>query len=347
MADRGHGRSVSRVRTRSSRRSRSASIARSASPNADLSGIDPERMLCYLVSIGTLDPNAVPPGSGVPAPQPPDTTAQTTLAGLEALIQRLLSQAPPVAPSQPAPTATATTASTTASSGKPTLKFPDPPVFEGDPVKLDGWLTQTQMYLRAYDVDLASSRAVEVATMFLRGKAQDWWTGQFHLIASVAIPGFGTWAAFVKALTEAFRPVELHRKYLEQMLNISQGKGDMRSYIAAFNALRAKIPQAFPEETLSHLFLQGCRADLQKSITLQYLKTLAEYFKHAIAISDLPGSSRPQHPNPKAQTEPKGSASKNSDTRTCTHCGKQGHTVERCFLLHPELKRQRPKPNQT
>jgi hypothetical protein len=203
------------------------------------------------------------------------------------------------------------------------------------------------MYLRAYDVDLASSRAVEVATMFLRGKAQDWWTGQFNLQASGAVPIFGTWDAFVKALTEAFKPVELHRKYLEQMLNISQGKGDMRSYIAAFNALRAKIPQAFPEETLSHLFLQGCRADLQKSITLQYPKTLADHFKHAIALSDLPGNSRTQHHTPKGQTDSKPSAPTNSVTHVCTHCGKQGHTAARCFLLHPELKRQRPKPNQT
>jgi hypothetical protein len=48
-------------------------------------------------------------------------------------------------------------------------------------LKLDGWVTQTVMYLRAYDVDLTTVRAVDVATMFLRGKAQDWWTGQFHL----------------------------------------------------------------------------------------------------------------------------------------------------------------------
>jgi hypothetical protein len=63
----------------------------------------------------------------------------------------------------------------------------------------------------------------------------------------------------VQALTEAFRPVELKRRYLDQLLHISQGKLDMRSYIAAFNAFRAKVPTAFPEETLSHLFLQGCR----------------------------------------------------------------------------------------
>jgi hypothetical protein len=81
------------------------------------------------------------------------------------------------------------------------------------------------MYLKAYDVDLASSRAVDVATMFLRGKAQDWWTGQYHLQTSGTIPSFGTWAACVEALTNAFRPVELKKKYLEQMLCIAQGKG--------------------------------------------------------------------------------------------------------------------------
>ena len=169
-------------------------------------------------------------------------------------------------------------------------------MFEGDPAKLDGWLTQTEMYVRAYDVDIASSRAVEVSTMFLRGKAKDWWTGQFHLIASGSLPSFGMWASFKKALTEAFRPVELDRKHLDQLLHISQGKSDIRTYISSFNALRAKVPKAFPEETLCYLFLQGCRPDLQKFITLQYPRTLAEYFQHAVTISDIPGHSRTPHP---------------------------------------------------
>ncbi len=143
------------------------------------------------------------------------------------------------------------------------------------------------MYLKAYAVDLTTTRSVDVATMFLRGKAQDWWTGQFTLIASGVLPAFGTWKAFADALTEAFRPVELSRTYVAQMMAISQGKQDMRSYIAAFNALRAKIPDAFPEGTLSHLFLQGCRPDLQRNISLQYPKTLAEHFQHAVTLSDL------------------------------------------------------------
>jgi hypothetical protein len=232
-------------------------------------------MLRHLVAIGALPEGAVAFGSSVPSLAPPDNTTQNILDGLEMVIQRALAPPAPVVETQPVPTVTPAPATVPSGSGKPLLKFPDPPVFEGDPMKLDPWLMQTEMYLRAYGVDLASARSVEVATMFLRGKASDWWTGQFHLIASGTLPAFGTWASFVTALTSAFRPVELHKRHLDQLLGISQGKSDMRSYIATFNALRAKVPQAFAEETLCHLFLQGCRADLQK--------------KHLTTVSPEPG----------------------------------------------------------
>jgi hypothetical protein len=62
------------------------------------------------------------------------------------------------------------------------------------------------MYLRAYDVDLSTVRAVDVATMFLRGKAQGWWTGEFHLQESGTVPILASWSAFVQALTAAFLP---------------------------------------------------------------------------------------------------------------------------------------------
>jgi hypothetical protein len=201
------------------------------------------------------------------------------------------------------------------------------------------------MYLRAYDVDLASSRSVDVATMFLRSKAQDWWTGQFHLQAAGSVPVLSTWTDFVGALTEAFRPVELKRKYMEQLMHLSQGKGDMRTYIATFNALRAKIPGAFSEEALSFLFLQGCRPDLIKSITLQYPKTLAEHIQHAIALSDIPGPPRHQPSAPKGSTDPPAEKPRKSPLHICSHCHKTGHLADRCFSLHPELKKQRPKPS--
>ena len=212
-------------------------------------------------------------------------------------------------------------------------------MYEGDPKLLDGWLTQTEMYLKAYAVDLTTSRAVDVATMFLRGKAQDWWTGQFHLIASGTIPVLTSWKLFADALTEAFRPVELSRTYVTQLLSVSQGKQDMRSYIASFNALRAKIPNAFPEATLSHLFLQGCRPDLQRHINLLYPKSLAEYFQHAITLSDIPGSSKPPAGGGKSSGTGKEADNSLKKAPLCQHCQKPGHTADRCFQLHPELRR--------
>jgi hypothetical protein len=306
----------------------------------DLDSIGVDRMLQYLESVGAL-PATDPSGSGVLPQQPVDPGAQVSMATIEALFQRLLAQTQPVvAQSVPQPTAPGAQTSAPAPTGKPSLKFPDPPLFDGVPDKLDGWVTQTVMYLRAYDIDLHTVRAVDVATMFLRGKAQDWWSGQFHLQASGSVPILGSWDSFVQALTEAFCPVELKRRYLDQLLHISQGKLDMRSYIAAFNALRAKVPTAFPEETLSHLFVQGCRSDLQRHITLQDPKTLAEYFQHAITLSDLPNSHRPQTNGNKP---PADSKTKPTSPLVCAHCGKPGHSEDRCFQLHPELRKRRPK----
>jgi hypothetical protein len=207
------------MRTRSRRRARSAS---SGEDDFDLGRIGVNRMLEYLVDAGAL-PATDPSGSGVLPQQPVDPGSQVSVATIEALLQRLLAQTAPVAQPAPQPTAPAAPTSTPTATGKPTLKFPDPPLFEGDPVKLDGLLTQTQMYLRAYDVDLSTARAVDVATMFLRGKAQDWWTGQFHLLESGTVPILASWSAFVQALTAAFLPVELARRYIDQLLHVSQG----------------------------------------------------------------------------------------------------------------------------
>jgi hypothetical protein len=214
-------------------------------------------------------------------------------------------------------------------------------MYEGDPKLLDGWLTQTEMYLKAYSVDLTSSRAVDVATMFLRGKAQDWWTGQFNLMSSGTVPALGSWRMFSEALVGAFRPVELSRTYITQLMSIQQGKQDMRTYIACFNSLRAKVPHAFPEETLSQLFLQGCRSDLQRHISLLYPKTLAEYFQHAVTLSDIPGQSKPSAGGGKVPGAAKEAGSFVPKALFCTHCQKQGHIAERCYQLHPELRRHR------
>eukprot|EP00884_Botryococcus_braunii_P018484 jgi/Botrbrau1/5319/Bobra.0391s0030.1 len=188
-----------------SRHTRSGSRARAPSPGhvdpdppvvpfdeeeVDLTDVDPGRMIRHLVAIGALPAEAVEAGSSVPSTTPHDAATKNLLDGFERVIQRALAQ--PVVLTQPQPTVMPAPATVPASSGKPSLKFPDPPVFEGDAMKLDPWVMQCEMYLRAYGIDLGSTRAVEVASMFLRGKALDWWAGQYHLIASGSLSAFGS-----------------------------------------------------------------------------------------------------------------------------------------------------------
>ncbi len=64
------------------------------------------------------------------------------------------------------------------------LRFPDPPHYEGDPALLEVWQTTTATYLRANCLDLTTPRAVDVACMFLRGRAQDWFVARNLLVQS-------------------------------------------------------------------------------------------------------------------------------------------------------------------
>eukprot|EP00884_Botryococcus_braunii_P015084 jgi/Botrbrau1/23577/Bobra.0141s0041.1 len=147
-----------------SRHTRSGSRARAPSPasakpdpalelhdedDVDLSAVDPALMIRHLVDIGALPEGAVGAGSGVPLLAPTPTTTQNIIDGLERVIQLALAQPAPVVVTQPVPTVVQASATASSGSGRPSLKFPNPAMFEGDPMKLDPWIMQTEMYLRA------------------------------------------------------------------------------------------------------------------------------------------------------------------------------------------------------
>ena len=162
-------------------------------------------------------------------------------------------------------------------SGKsPTLKFPDPEVYSGDPESLDAFLLQAAMYLRACRVDLGTDRSVAIISMFLRGKAKEWFANRHALTLSGVLPPLADWHAFVSALTDAVRPVELKRKYYADLLNLKQGKLDIRSYITAFNALRSKTAVVLPDDLLCYLFVKGLRPAFQQTIVMLFLVLVRE-----------------------------------------------------------------------
>jgi hypothetical protein len=149
-----------------------------------------------------------------------------------------------------------------------------------------------------------------------------------------------TWAEFQDLLTTAFRPHELSARYAQQLLHISQGKCDMRTYIANFNAARARIPGMLKEIALSHVFLQGCRPEFRNAIALQKPQTLDQYIEAAVLVADINAEHMPpQHSRrPEKESSGKGPAPNPPSKLVCSHCNKSGHRVDRCFQLHPELK---------
>jgi hypothetical protein len=132
-------RSVPRIRTR-----RHGPPSPERSPvrvlrELDLEEVDPDRMIEYLRTTGRLpNPNLGPPGSNVPAQPTADEATVRLVSSMEAMLQRILVQTTPVAPVPGPSTAPSTQTPTASTSGKPQLKFPDPPMYEGDPKLLDG-----------------------------------------------------------------------------------------------------------------------------------------------------------------------------------------------------------------
>ena len=316
-----------------------------------LQAISPRRMVEYLVARGHLpDPTVA---AGTPSPVVTNRPASTLLpvlttdSELKLLLRQFLAAQlssvthavpPSVVPSAPPTLPVPTTVK------PPVLRFPDPPHYEGDPSLLESWHSSTAMYLRANGIDLATPHCVEVACMFLRGRAQEWFVSRDLLVQSGQAVQFGSWGEFVRELTAAFRPVELTAQHTQDLLTIAQGKHDMRVYVANFNSARSRVAGALDERTLSHVLLRGCRHDLRQAIALQNPQSLDAYISAAVLVADLAGEP-PFNPQKRADRVVRDHkpSTPSIPLVVCSNCKKPGHTVDRCFGLHPELRKVKKK----
>ncbi len=92
------------------------------------------------------------------------------------------------------------------------------------------------------------------------------------------------------------------------------------------------------------MFLRGCRHDLKQAIALHDPKSLDAYISAADLVADLAGEppSNPQKRRDKLD-RPHKPSTPSTPLVVCTHCKKPGHTVDRCFSLHPELRKAKKK----
>lgn len=279
------------------------------------------------------------PGSPTPA-QAPDVSSLTDQQLLAELIARGV--APPVQPVvNPAPLVPLQPAPPVAVFPGKSPKFPDPEPYSGDPGSLDSFVLRMKLFLEAYGYDLGSAQCVAVSSMYLRGKAQEWFTNQHHLADLGQATPLQDWSAFISALTDAFRPVELERKFYGDLFALKQGKTEIRQYIALFNSIRAKTPVPLPENTLCYLFSQGLRVEWQQIFAVQRPRTLSEHFRLAVSLADLTGSVLPTGGKGSVnQSPPSGpkEAGAPKDTLVCDHCKKTGHDKDHCWKLHPDLQ---------
>ncbi len=87
-------------------------------------------------------------------------------------------------------------------------------------------------------------------------------------------------------------------------------------------------------------FLRGCRHYLRQAIALQNPKSLDAYISATVMVADLAGEppSNPQKRSDKVD-RPHKPSTPSTPLVVCTHCKKPGHTVDRCFGMHPELRK--------
>ncbi len=114
--------------------------------------------------------------------------------------------------------------------------------------------------------------------------------------------------------------------------------------MASFNSARARVAGALDERTLSFVFLRGCRSDLRQAIALQNPHSLNAHISAAVLVADLAGET-PSNPSKRSDRvdRPAKPATPSTPLVVCSHRKKPGHTMDRCFSLHPELRRSKKK----
>ena len=217
------------------------------------------------------------------------------------------------------------------------LSFPAPAFYDGDVSGLDLFLFSMEQYLRGGQVDLGTEFAASHAASYLRQDAQEWWAAEFRARSEEGKKPMSSFEEFSSSLSAHVRPLNGSRVAYAELMSLMQGKLTIRAYVTQFHLLRSRTSSVLPDDFLLHLFLSNLRADLQPILALQQPKDLASAVSFALSYSDAQVETPSQ---PKAASSPAkaGKAPSRSVGSVCTHCLKPGHTVERCFTLHPELE---------
>lgn len=118
----------------------------------------------------------------------------------------------------------------------------------GGTAALDPWLATMQQLCLFYGLSSDAQR-VNYAAAHLKDAALQWW---FSLGAATP----ATWADLTAALRARFQPVTSGELARAKLRTLTQGKGGVQAYVAAFNALLVHVPTMAVEDRV-FAFIDG------------------------------------------------------------------------------------------
>ena len=156
-----------------------------------------------------------------------------------------------------------------------------PPAYEGKAAALDEWEVDMQQQFDWYRMDAEADR-VHMAAAFLKGPARDWY---IHLPAAER-DQIRSWPQMMKGLRKRFQPVTTAEVARQGMWALTQGKGTIHTYVAAYRKLAVQLPEMHEEDKL-FAFSHGLKESLQLQLKIQGVATVEEAINMAVRIGTM------------------------------------------------------------
>ena len=167
------------------------------------------------------------------------------------------------------PSTSTVTLTTTQAAPKPQeLKLGQPSIFDGNPKKARAWINNTQLYLLVNkDVYNHNDKKIAFALFFMKEGAAELWALTETEAAFVRnLPGFGTWADFIKKFNDSFI-LENTKEQAIALLTTTKvnNKLDILNYISKFKN-NAALSGITDENVLINFFSRGIPTQLMRRI---------------------------------------------------------------------------------
>lgn len=174
------------------------------------------------------------------------------------------------------------------------LKPTPPEMFDGNPKKLQTFLTEMRAHFNYFETSLATPQArVHFAATRLTGTPRAWfeptlgdYVKNFHdgVMNERTIQLFNNYEEFEKALKQTFGTVNEERE-AETQLNEIQQKGACSEHSAKFVQIASKVK--WDQTSLINAYYQSLKSDIKDELVMKDRpKTLVEFIEMAVKIDD-------------------------------------------------------------